>query len=992
MEELMRNSIRNRTLLPYGIAAAIILAATCTLKLGDSPIGPPVTNPQQRDTTVVLTVSTLRTQLKADGSDSTVITARLRNINGIALAGDTIELYNYIITAADTSAISSRIAVVTDQTGSVSVMLTSSQVNGTCRVTAVAPRYHDTACVDIVFSGVHISLTSNVANNNNHIRVNDTATVTGQLLDGSNNVIIRGDSMTFIATAGRFADNSDTSRTQIDYTGRASVRLTTPTVGAVTVYALSLGMRDSIAITFDSVSVPPVTSRKFHLYSSKTQLKADNSDTATITATVVDSLGHPATGDSITFTCNIGIIDAFAIVDENGDAKVKLRAQQINGTCIITATDEKTSDTASTAVTFSGITLSLASDVTALSIGDNATVTATLKDGSGNAIGGDAVVFVTKTPGLFENGSTTFRAFLDPTGTASVKVTSDSSGLIAVSATCLNAGDTVNVIFTNNAVSLRSAASLTNNTPRDTLVVGGRDTTLLIDSVSDGSGQPVNNTIVHFYTNAGTILDAIDTTGANGKAYARLISANFSANATVWATCASGTAAHTVVFVAAAIKSIKLTVTPDNISVNGGVATLTATVWDVNDNLVNMADINFRILKSPGGGETIDKPMATTQNGQATAQLLAGSRPSMYRAVLVSASIGPIADTVKLTISGEPYAISVAYPQEDTVQVPNGGHLNPATFDFNMGAVVVDINGNPVADGTRVNFSCIVSGMAVHERKFVKWAGIGSSEEKSAVMTYAVRDVPFEDINNNYKMDENDLTLDYNDAVASRGDDVNGDGRCDFNPDSNDLWIDFNGNGKVDTASVGTPVIDSTPRLDSTIVRVCKDTIIRDTVRITPDTLVLDTTIVICHLVYQKDTVGWIYDTSYTNTFSGCEPYIIVDGVKVWADLYPDGVWNSSELVRDVNGNGRYDAPAGGDRRWWELECLPYWFKQRFDFDHNDFGVAIPTSATTTGGVANVELTYPRQLARRLIVSVNVESNGVRDKSGARFVLPVIVQ
>ena len=45
----------------------------------------------------------------------------------------------------------------------------------------------------------------------------------------------------------------------------------------------------------------------------------------------------------------------------------------------------------------------------------------------------------------------------------------------------------------------------------------------------------------------------------------------------------------------------------------------------------------------------------------------------------------------------------------------------------------------------------------------------------------------------------------------------------------------------------------------------------------------------------------------------------------------------------------------------------------------------------STAGVANVELTYPRQLARRLIVSVNVESNGVRDRSGARFVLPVII-
>jgi hypothetical protein len=174
-------------------------------------------------------------------------------------------------------------------------------------------------------------------------------------------------------------------------------------------------------------------------------------------------------------------------------------------------------------------------------------------------------------------------------------------------------------------------------------------------------------------------------------------------------------------------------------------------------------------------------------------------------------------------------------------------------------------------------------------------------------------------------MDENDLKIDFNNIVASRGDDVNGDGVCDFSPLEHDLWFDFNDNGIVDTGS------------------------------------------------------------------EGCEPYIFVDGARIWADLYPNGVWDTKELIRDVNGNKQFDVPASGDMRWYEYECLPFWFRERFDFMQNDFGVSVTTSATCQNGVAYAKLTYPRQLARRLIMLVNAEANGVRDRDGERFVLPVIV-
>jgi hypothetical protein len=1121
--------ITTRKILHCALAASFLLIVTCSLKLGDSPIGPAVNQPRQSDTTVTLTVSA-RSPMIADGLDTVIVTATLLDDQNNAVEGDTITFSSTIGTIGPRSII--------NHTGRCTVILTSAQVNDTCVVTAVAPRRHDTAVVRIIFGGVHLGLVANP----NRIRVRDTIAVSGQLLDGSNRVIRHNDSITFTTVTGFFSNGGKTFSTQFDAAGLAEVRMTSPTIGTVWVHASAVGMNDSVSILFDSTSVPVVGSRLFTLYSSKTQLKADNSDTASITAMVMDENHNPAAGDTIFFACDLGMIGSYAVVDMYGDAKTWLRARPVNGTCIITAIDLKTNDTASTSVLFSGVTILLEPSATDLNLGIYATMTAILKDGSGNPIGGDSVIFTTTAPGRFENNNTTMRAYIDPTGRASVKVTSTAATRISVSASCLNTNDTAELFFTNNAITLTVS--------KDSIIVGGADSSYLTATYLDGTGTPVPNAVVFFYSNAGAITRDSVRTDINGKAYTWLKSANFTGTATVMASTMVGNALAKVAFKAAKVKKIKLTISPDNISVNGGVATLTATTWDAKDNLVNLADVNFLILAGPGGGEYIDKPMATTQNGRATAQLHAGSVPSMYRSVVVMASVGDTADTSKLTISGEPYAISVSYPQDDTVPVGNAGQMHETTFDYFIGAVVCDINGNPVSDGTRVNFSAVVSGMAVHRKYFVRWEGL-TGTDPHAVYGYYLIDVPFEDINNNYKMDANDLKLDYTDLIASRGDDVNGDGRCDYNPvtnpDSADVWFDFNGNGRVDTGLTLRPVVDSSPvtvsildtvcwdslvhcilnppdtiRRDSTahvcllqphidtlgpdtvcydslvnmkrvnydtlkkdttlsvcdsvlnidtigLDTLCYDTMVQCTTRIRPDTLWKDSTYTICrtvfirdthtvwachdsvihritiiphdtlwfdttvfvcrvflktttkdtsichdsiiHLItivppdtiwmdsivhvcrvgFRPDTIGWKKDTTYSYSYIGCEPYIEVGGVMIWADLYPDGVWNTSELVRDNNHNGRFDIPKSGDRLWYEYECLPYWFNERFDFKNNDFGIAINTSATTTAGVANVKLTYPRQLARRLIVSVNVESNGVRDRTGARFVLPLIL-
>jgi hypothetical protein len=132
--------------------------------------------------------------------------------------------------------------------------------------------------------------------------------------------------------------------------------------------------------------------------------------------------------------------------------------------------------------------------------------------------------------------------------------------------------------------------------------------------------------------------------------------------------------------------------------------------------------------------------------------------------------------------------------------------------------------------------------------------------------------------------------------------------------------------------------------------------------------------------VYQSDTIVTI-------------KYEIVDSTyEIWADLNKNGVWDKSELYIDHNSNGICDLPVSGDFSHWLWEKRPQFEGEVFDFYTNDFAVVIAASAVTKDGVAYAALTYPRQMAHRLIVTVNAECNGIRDKDGERFGLPVLIE
>jgi hypothetical protein len=581
----------------------------------------------------------------------------------------------------------------------------------------------------------------------------------------------------------------------------------------------------------------------------------------------------------------------------------------------------------STSVLFSGITLTLSVDRDNIHINDTSVITALLKDGSGNPIGSDIVNFSVTDPGRFTNNTRLTQSALSPSGNAVIKVTSQTAGLVVVRAVSANVYDSVPITFTTNNISVVSA--------KKSLSIGGNDSTLVTATFIDQNNVPIQNAPITFATNAGTITTQTVLSDLNGNASTYLKSGYFSTTATIQAKSSNGSAYTSVIFNAAIPASISLSITPDNIGINGGNAELIAYVKDDSGNVVSGAEVSFTITKGPGGAEYIDKPIiATTIDGIARSRIYAGSLPSEYRGCEVKAKVLSYSAVANLTISGAPNTITISRPQDDTINVQNAGLLDESTFEFNIGAVVKDVNGNPVADGTPVSFSAVVSGMSVGILKFVRW-DISNGDIKP-VMDYRYIDIPFEDMNGNYKYDPSiDLNIDNNPLIAARGDNRNGDISFDYNSIRNLLFWDFNGNFTCDTSSS----------------------------------------------VYNGEPV---YVSPAGDTLA-----------QFFADLNQNGVrdkWECPPSDRSTLPAAVYASSFNYNFPFWKWEMRKQFRGDQLEFANNDFAVVIERSAVTKNGVAYTKITYPRQFALRLYATVNAEVKGIRDKDGERFVLPVIVQ
>ncbi|MDO8263851.1 MAG: Ig-like domain-containing protein [Gallionella sp.] len=444
---------------------------------------------------------------------------------------------------------------------------------------------------------------------------------------------------------------------------------------------------------------------------SKTTLKSDNSESATITVTALSSGNVVAPGIPINFSADGGSLSApSAVTDANGQASVSINpgsANQGNRTVTVSATASGvvTPVLAPIQITGSGVTLSTGA-TTLIAGGASTTLTVTAVNAGNVGVFNAPVTFSVSPPGAVTitpaSGNT------DGAGRLSVAVAGVTSGSATVVASAL--GATATQTYTVSASGSEFKITSPGASPAPLTTVTGS----LIFTVQVGASGAAN---VRFSATIGTWTGCASGTGtsvctvAAATPTATLVSGVAGlANVQVEGLNGSGnvlvTDARTVAITSAAtaatsiIVQANVNVIPPSSGGTANTAAITATVRDINGQPVGNVPVVFTLVDSTGGGETLSPVLAMTSDGttpnlplqgQAKTTFTSGSLPSGESGVGITATVvgTALADTTRVNIGGTAGSIFIGMASKITVP-------SIVTYALPMALLVADSNGNPV--------------------------------------------------------------------------------------------------------------------------------------------------------------------------------------------------------------------------------------------------------------------------------------------------------
>jgi adhesin/invasin len=704
-----------------------------------------------------------------------------------------------------------------------------------------------------------------------------------------------------------------------------------------------------------STSVSFIATRNITINAIPTVIQADGSSNSTITVQVKTLDNNPIIGDEIDFTTTAGMVSASAKTDANGRATATITSDRRNTIATVKATLAKDPTIVKTVqVEFTGV--ALAASVNPQSINssgrDSSTVTVTLVDAAKNPIVGEPIYFSKLQDSTVISKADTVT---DNKGDARCKVSGKGAGTDTIRIVAAGDSQKVTINYSSNYLSIDTVAG-------QSCIANGIDSTrILIRYLAGDKSTFIRSATVDVSITLGSISNTVVfakrftlAPSDSGRLYFYVKNPNFANTATINAVATTSsemtTASFSLYFRATRVRKIELTGSPSVIATNGSTAKLTAVAFDSLGNRVKDERITFNLFSGPGGGEHLDPAAAiTADDGSATTNLVSGTIPSMFHGVGVVASdiSGIKSDSVLFTIAGPPYRVSIG------VNILEGHDFGDGTFGLPCAAIVTDINGNPVADGTQVTFSLQVSGYVIWKIT-PRWQEVASM---GAFSCNAYNDtvsniLPFEDFNNNFKLDPGE---DRNhDGFASRGADLNGDGIYDPGPGYEDINHD------------GTRQFDW--RLPVEQLHTCSDGIQRfadingngvwDPIEPLNDPVYLSA----YHTLQQHD----VYDKLRLN-----QPFQASDSVLLRTLAVLDSQYAA----------GPHFIPALGtyDFSW---DAQPY--------SQPSPAVSITRTIQTVGGKAVNEMIYGQSNANRVEVMIWAESQGVITEFPAEQILPVV--
>jgi predicted extracellular nuclease len=487
--------------------------------------------------------------------------------------------------------------------------------------------------------------------------VDNLSTLTATVTDQYGNVVADGTLVSFTTSLGNVSPASATT-----VNGVATATLSSTVAGVATVTATVGSLSATAQVTF-------VVPTSITLVAAPSTLPVGS--LSTLTATVFDQFNNPiADGVVVSFTTDLGNISPASATTVNGVATATL-SSTVAGVATVTATVNGLSATAQvTFVVPTSVTLVAAPST--LPVGSLSTLTATVFDQFNNPIADGVVVSFTTDLGNISPASAT-----TVNGVATATLSSTVAGVATVTATVNGLSATAQVTFVvPTSVTLVAAPS--------TLPVGSLST--LTATVFDQFNNPIADGVVVSFTTDFGALSSSSATTVNGTATVTL-SSTLPGVATVTATVGSLSATVEVTFTVGAPANVTLVALPSTLPV-GSLSTLTATVTDQYGNVV--ADGTLVSFTTDLGN--VSPASATTVNGVATATLSS----TVAGVATVTATVGSLSATAQVTFTPDVPANVALVAVPSTLPVDNLSTLT---------ATVTDQFGNPVADGTTVNFT-----------------------------------------------------------------------------------------------------------------------------------------------------------------------------------------------------------------------------------------------------------------------------------------------
>ncbi len=494
-----------------------------------------------------------------------------------------------------------------------------------------------------------------------------------------------------------------------DATGTATATLTAAGAAAGT----QIQVTATVGGKSSQVTVGVVNAQEsVTLLTNAVQMPSNDSAPVTLSAIVRNASNQLVTGAVVNFTATSGAVNPVqttagstatppvpaGTTDANGQAQATLSTPGDNTNRNITVTASVGSTSSTIVIGVVGTKLSLTGPANLIQ-GSAGTYTIVLADSGGTGIAGQAVMLSSAKGNTLSAASVTTNA----AGQQTFTVTAVNSGTDTITATALAMTATTQVAVSSQTFAFTAPAA-------NAKVNLNTNATVTVNWANNGAPQ-VGQTVT-FSSTRGTLSAGTAVTDASGNASVTIAS-NTAGPGVVSASATGVTAQTTIDFIATTPAAISVQANPATIQTQAS-STITATVRDANNNLVEGQVVDFSITKDPTGGSLSVASATTNAQGQASTVYTASNTTSAEDGVTISATVQGTAVTgnASLTVGGSTLFLSLG--TGNTIVA-----LSQTQYEQPWSVQAVDSGGNAV-NNVQVTFNVTSLG---YQKGYLIWLG-----------------------------------------------------------------------------------------------------------------------------------------------------------------------------------------------------------------------------------------------------------------------------